>query len=71
MADIADIANDLMQLRLDQQLAARPAAVLMLANECEYCGDPIPAERLKALVGRGCLRCIDCQRLLERAGGGR
>ncbi|PNB72699.1 conjugal transfer protein TraR, partial [Pseudomonas sp. FW305-BF6] len=46
MADIADFANDLVQERLDQALAARNAAKPASAAHsflfCEGCDDPIP-----------------------------
>lgn len=72
MADAADIANDLMQLRIDQQLAARERVrQCPVAEECEDCGDPIPFERVQALAKLPCLRCVECQALHERRGGGR
>lgn len=70
MADIADIANDRIQIELDQRLAVhgltRPRQV---AEECEECGDPIPFERVQALAKLDCLRCVECQGFHERRGG--
>ncbi|MDG9925452.1 MULTISPECIES: TraR/DksA C4-type zinc finger protein [unclassified Pseudomonas] len=70
MADNADIANDLMLERIEQQLAARqPAQGGASAEDCEGCGVAIPPARLQAMAGRGCLRCIECQQDHERKGG--
>lgn len=72
MADIADIANDRMQLELDQRLAnLRHARACPVAEECEDCGDPIPFQRVQALAKMPCLRCVECQSFHERRGGGR
>lgn len=71
MADIADIANDRMQIELDRQLAAREQArQCPVAEECEECGITIPFERVQALAKLPCLRCVDCQAYLESKGGG-
>ncbi|MBS7440611.1 TraR/DksA family transcriptional regulator [Pseudomonas syringae] len=63
MADLADIANDLMQERIDQALAARQAAKPALAAHsflyCEGCDEPIPEARRIALSG--CTLCVGCQ----------
>jgi phage/conjugal plasmid C-4 type zinc finger TraR family protein len=70
MADAADIANDLVLLRMEQQLAARqPEQGGASAEDCEDCGGPIPVARQLAMVGRGCLRCVECQQAHERKGG--
>lgn len=67
MADNADIANDLMQARVDALLAARPvAAALVSALECESCGVDIPEARRLAVPG--CQLCVDCQGLVELGG---
>lgn len=71
MADIADVANDLVLLRMEQQLAARQPGLVVTAEDCEDCGGPIPLARQQALAGRGCLRCVECQQWHERKGGGR
>ena len=67
MADIADFANDLMQERLDQALAARNAAKPVLATHsflfCVSCDDPIPEARRLALSG--CDLCVVCQSVVE------
>ncbi|WP_223594466.1 TraR/DksA family transcriptional regulator [Pseudomonas sp. A-R-19] len=67
MADIADFANDLVQERLDQALAARNAAKPVLAAHsflfCVNCDDPIPEARRLALLG--CDLCVVCQSAVE------
>lgn len=65
--DNVDIANDLMQERLDRLLAARvPARGGVSAFECGYCGGEIPEAR--RLAAPGCVRCIECQTLSDRRG---
>lgn len=71
MADNADIANDLVLERMELHLAARQPAQPVMVDDCESCGEPIPADRLAALAARGCVRCLGCQVLHERRGGGR
>jgi phage/conjugal plasmid C-4 type zinc finger TraR family protein len=70
MADIADFANDLMQERIDQAIAARSAAKTESSAHsllfCEACDDPIPEAR--RLAQPGCSQCISCQSLLEARG---
>ncbi|WP_395608677.1 TraR/DksA family transcriptional regulator [Pseudomonas sp. B22129] len=67
MADIADFANDLVQERLDQALAARaankPAPVAYSFLFCEECDTPIPLAR--RLASPGCTQCVTCQSLDE------
>lgn len=67
MADIADFANDLVQERLDQALAARNAAKPVLAPHsflfCVSCDDPIPEARRLVLLG--CDLCVLCQSVVE------
>jgi phage/conjugal plasmid C-4 type zinc finger TraR family protein len=67
VADIADFANDLVQERLDQALAARNAAKPALAAHsflfCEGCDGPIPEPRRLALPG--CIQCVICQSIDE------
>ncbi|AQZ96569.1 TraR/DksA C4-type zinc finger protein [Halopseudomonas phragmitis] len=66
MADNVDIANDNVQRYLDQKLAERSTRALRtVAPACEDCGDLIASERLAALSGCGCIRCLDCQQLFE------
>lgn len=71
VADIADFANDLVQERLDQALAARnalkSATVLHSLMFCESCDAPIPGAR--RLAQPGCTFCIECQSVddLKRA----
>ena len=66
MADNADVANDLMQERLDRLLAARPVRGGVSALECVRCGYEIPEAR--RLAAPGCVRCIECQTLSDRRG---
>lgn len=67
MADIADFANDLVQERLDQALAARnaskPETALHSFLFCDECDSPIPEARRLALPG--CICCISCQQINE------
>ncbi|AVI83633.1 conjugal transfer protein TraR [Pseudomonas syringae pv. tomato] len=67
MADIADFANDLVQERIDQALAARRAAKPVLTLHsflfCETCEEAIPDAR--RIVLPGCTQCLTCQSLLE------
>ncbi|WP_095139963.1 TraR/DksA family transcriptional regulator [Pseudomonas sp. Irchel s3a10] len=70
MADIADFANDLVQERIDQALAARNAAKPALAAHsflfCETCDDPIPEARRLAQLG--CTQCVGCLSVNELKG---
>jgi phage/conjugal plasmid C-4 type zinc finger TraR family protein len=67
LADIADFANDLVQERLDQALAARNAAkssvVIHSVLFCEECDDPIPEGR--RIASPGCTQCVQCQSIDE------
>lgn len=67
MADIADFANDLVQERIDQALAARSALKPALPGHsllfCEGCGGVIPEARRLAL--QGCTHCVTCQSFNE------
>ncbi|MFK7702891.1 TraR/DksA family transcriptional regulator [Pseudomonas caspiana] len=67
MADIADFANDLVQERIDQALAARVAAKPAMAASsflfCEGCGEVIPEARRFAVPG--CTQCVTCQHIDE------
>ncbi len=70
MTDIIDRAQEAEQFRRDLLVRAkragiaeqlgRPSAFLL----CDDCGDPIDAERRKALPGA--TRCVDCQEAAER-----
>lgn len=63
MADIADFANDLVQERIDQAVAARLAlmsnTVLHSLMFCEECDEPIPEAR--RLAQPGCTLCVGCK----------
>ncbi|WP_350649036.1 TraR/DksA family transcriptional regulator [Pseudomonas sp. HY13-MNA-CIBAN-0226] len=68
MADIADFANDLVQERIDQALAARRVAQSELVVHsflfCEGCDDRIPEAR--RLAQPGCTQCVLCQAIDEQ-----
>lgn len=68
LADIADFANDLVQERIDQALAARKAAksasVVHSFLFCEGCDDPIPDAR--RVASPGCTQCVQCQSIDEQ-----
>lgn len=68
VADIADFANDLVQERIDQALAARKAANFATAVHsflfCEECDDPIPEAR--RVASPGCTQCVQCQSIDEQ-----
>lgn len=70
MADIADFANDLVQERIDQALAARNAAKPAFAPHsymfCDNCDEPIPEARRLAV--QGCIYCVSCQTVDEVLG---
>ncbi|RTY01685.1 TraR/DksA family transcriptional regulator [Pseudomonas sp. C 49-2] len=63
MADIADFANDLVQERIDQAVAARlalmPKTVLHSLMFCDECDNAIPEAR--RLAQPGCTLCVVCQ----------
>ena len=67
MADIADFANDLVQERIDQALAARKALRVFESFEfCVDCDSTIPLARRLAVTS--CTRCAACQQLNEQVG---
>ena len=64
MADIADIANDIEQARIQRILSSRPQPIDQVsAMDCEECGAPIPQARRLALPGVA--TCVHCQTLNE------
>jgi phage/conjugal plasmid C-4 type zinc finger protein, TraR family len=64
MSDNADLANDVMQARLDLLLQNRPRLPSGIsASECEECGDDIPQARRVALPG--IQTCAECAQLIE------
>lgn len=66
MADKADIANDLMELRLEQVLQSRPEWVEIkgvVVGECDDCGEEIPTARRQAAPWA--TTCIECQSIRE------
>lgn len=66
MADKADIAGELMEVRLEEVLANRPAwiGIDLAVTDCEDCGHEIPAARRQAAPWA--TTCIDCQGIRER-----
>ncbi|NNB51435.1 TraR/DksA C4-type zinc finger protein [Pseudomonas fragi] len=67
MADIADFANDLVQERIDQALAALKALPVFESFEfCVDCDSTIPMARRLAVTS--CTRCAACQQLNEQVG---
>jgi phage/conjugal plasmid C-4 type zinc finger TraR family protein len=67
VADVIDFANDLVQERMDQALAARNANKTATAAHsfmfCESCDTPIPLARRVAIPG--CTQCVACQSIDE------
>lgn len=64
MADVADIANDVEQERMQRILSSRPQQINQVsAIHCEECGAPIPEAR--RLVLPGVATCVHCQALNE------
>jgi phage/conjugal plasmid C-4 type zinc finger TraR family protein len=64
MADVADIANDVEQERMQRILSSRPQQINQVsAIDCEECGAPIPEAR--RLVLPGVITCVHCQTLNE------
>lgn len=63
--DEVDHANHLAEMDLQWRLmeARGGSAAGASAEECEYCGDPIPEKRRAAVPG--CRFCVKCQRDFE------
>ncbi|WFF40412.1 TraR/DksA family transcriptional regulator [Salinicola endophyticus] len=62
MADRADIANELIDERMAQALAARQGPrrhTLPVSDECADCGETIPAARRERMPYA--TRCVACQ----------
>ena len=67
VADIADFANDLVQERIDQALAARKASPVFESFEvCVDCDFAIPLARRLAVTN--CTRCTECEQMNEKIG---
>lgn len=66
MADKADIAGELMEMRLEAALANRHVwiGIDLAVTDCEDCGFEIPAARRRAAPWA--TTCIDCQGIRER-----
>ena len=63
MSDLADEANDLVELRMQDRLAKIYAQQRTVSEQyCEDCDSEIPAAR--RAIG-GVSRCIDCQTIHE------
>lgn len=65
MADIADIADELVTAEIEASIGRRVRYQGVSATECEDCGEVIPERRRELLPG--VRLCVDCQGLLERA----
>lgn len=64
MADLADIANEWVERQVDNVLSSHQLPQLYAVNdECEECGEEIPAARRKAAPWA--TTCIECQQILE------
>lgn len=66
MADKADIAQELIEERMTQALAARQGPrrhVVPVDDECVDCGETIPAARREQMPYA--LRCVNCQSAVE------
>ncbi|MFT2186345.1 TraR/DksA C4-type zinc finger protein [Pseudomonas putida] len=58
------MANDVVQRRLEEALAARVETPVRESRlDCIDCDDPIP--ELRRVAARGCVRCGECQTLHE------
>ena len=66
MADVADIANDIIHERMQRILGGRPKPINSppSAFNCEECGTPIAEGRRNALPG--IQTCIHCQEINEQ-----
>lgn len=62
MADLADVANEFIELNLRDSLAARPQNLNASYFTCEDCDKEIPPQR--RAIG-GVTRCVDCQTIYE------
>lgn len=66
MADKADIAQELIDERMTQALAARQGPrrhAVPVDDECVDCGETIPAARRERMPYA--LRCVECQTARE------
>ena len=64
MTDIADIANDLVEERIQAALTGRPRFNGISATHCEVCDSVIPERRRNAVPG--VQTCADCQSIAEK-----
>ncbi|KMW71141.1 hypothetical protein TI10_22360 [Photorhabdus luminescens subsp. luminescens] len=64
MSDSVDIAAEHIAATLERQIkAVTDRGISVSAFECECCGNSIPEERRKAVIGVTC--CITCQSIIE------
>lgn len=66
MSDVVDRANDLVQQRLDDEMARRHRnsdRPLVIHQICVDCEQPIPTQRLEKMPSAK--RCVECQTLFE------
>lgn len=63
MRDSIDLANDLVQLEMENLIANRTMFQGESATHCIDCDYPIPLKRRQLI--KGCQRCVDCQQICE------
>ncbi|WP_320152545.1 TraR/DksA C4-type zinc finger protein [uncultured Tolumonas sp.] len=66
MSDVVDRANDLVQQRMDDEMARRHRDAdkpLVIHRVCVDCEQQIPAARLASI--QSAKRCVECQVLFE------
>jgi len=65
MSDAADLANEIIELRLQESLHKVRQVIGVSALECQECGAPIPEARRTALPG--VQTCVHCQSIIEQS----
>lgn len=67
IGDAADVASELAMEHVDNLIhQSRMYFPREVRHECVDCGEEIPKERVEALKGVGCVRCIHCQEIFDR-----
>ena len=62
MPDLADMAQELIEMREAERLAAIPRFSGVSAVECIHCGDRIPEARRVAIPGvQACVACAEVE----------
>ena len=62
MVDLVEMAEEFQAMNLQEKINARTQFTVPSHNECDECGEDIPAQR-RALGG--VTRCIECQTKFE------